>query len=102
MRAIEQSLERGEFFCHETLTDNGWQEDAEGEDGYHSSGAEEHCAGPLTLLEKLGRPSQMMRIAERLHGADGSSLYDCRKLDMDAPVFGSFDAMANTQNQKLE
>jgi len=43
------------------------------------------------LLEKLERPSQMMRICERI------GMYDRRKLDMDAPVFESFEDMIDAQ-----
>ena len=42
---------------------------------------QEHCAGAMILLEKLERPNQMMRIAER------TGMYDRRKLDMNSPVF---------------
>jgi hypothetical protein len=74
---IERALVRGEFPCHNTVN-------------YHSPRKrmnESHCAGALILLEKLGRPSQMMRISERL------GMYDPRKLDMTAPVFESFKEM---------
>lgn len=84
VREIEESLVRAEFPCHETTVF-----DDEGE-CVHSD-KEVHCAGALILLEKLNRPSQMMRIAERLW------FYDYKKLDMDAPVFGSFDDMADAQ-----
>lgn len=92
VREIERGLERGEFSCHETLDDDAWQDDDEGEPEYNPSGQEEHCAGALILLEKLDRPSQMMRIAERL------GLYDRRKLDMNAPVFDSFEEMEAAQS----
>jgi len=52
-----------------------------------------HCAGALILLEKLEQPSQMMRIAERLR------MYDARQLDMDAPVFESFEDMVKAQTR---
>ncbi len=65
------------FSCHKT-TEHGDDE----EDGHHYPGRDEqHCAGALILLEKIGRPNQMMRISERL------GFYDRTKLDMDAPVF---------------
>lgn len=50
-----------------------------------------HCAGALILLEKIERPSQMMRIAERL------GIYDRFKRDMDAPVYESFERMIEAQ-----
>lgn len=83
---IRIGLERGEFPCHKTL-------DYDTEDGEESVETEKtaHCAGALILLEKEGTPSQMMRICERL------GMYDRRKLDMDAPVFDSWDEMAAAQ-----
>lgn len=78
---IEQGLVRGEFPCHETTG-------AEDEDGDRQHGDNEtHCAGALILLEKLDRPSQMMRIAERL------GLYNRTKLDMASPVYDTFEEM---------
>lgn len=46
---------------------------------------EQHCAGALIMLEKLERPNQMMRIAERL------GFYNRHGLDMEAPVFDDPD-----------
>lgn len=64
------------FACHVTVTHD--------EDGEHvMSASEQHCAGAAIVLEKMNRPNQMMRIAERC----GS--YDHRKLAMTAPVFKS-------------
>jgi hypothetical protein len=51
------------FQCHKTLGNKA-----------------EHCAGATILLEKLEKPNQLMRIAERL------GHYDLTKLDMNAPV----------------
>lgn len=80
---IEDGLVRGSFPCHETTA-------PEGDDGERpETGDEGHCAGALILLEKLERPSQLMRIAERI------GLYDRRKLDMDAPVYDTFEEMAD-------
>jgi hypothetical protein len=81
VREIDQSLVRGEFPCHKTV-----EYDDDGEPIRHVTN-ESHCAGALILLEKIGRPSQMMRIAGRL------GMYDRRKLNMAAPVFESFLAM---------
>ncbi len=41
----------------------------------------QHCAGAMIFLERIERPNQLMRIAERF----GS--YDHKRLDMDSPVF---------------
>jgi hypothetical protein len=54
---------------------------------------EQHCAGALIFLEKLERPNQLMRIFERL-GA-----YDCKKLKMDAPVFGTLEEMQEAADE---
>jgi hypothetical protein len=88
VREIERALVRSEFPCHKTT-----QHDDEGE--YVPTGQEVHCAGALILLEKEGRPSQMMRIAERL------GMYDARRLDMQAPVYESFDAMVRAAKRAV-
>lgn len=64
----------GSFHCHKT----GTQDDHTGE--FIALPTSKYCAGALIYVEKRNRPNQMMRIAERL------SLYDRRKLNMDAPV----------------
>lgn len=90
VREIEYALQRGEFPCHKTV-----DYDSEDEDGDETSTENaKHCAGALILLEKLNRPSQMMRICERV------GLYDRSKLNMDAPVFKSFDEMAKAQERR--
>lgn len=81
---IEESLVQAEFPCHATLD---YSSDSEGARTEKTA----HCAGALILLEKLERPSQMMRIAERL------GLYVRAKLDMAAPVFDSFEDMIGAQ-----
>lgn len=73
VREIERSLVRSEFPCHKT--------------------PETHCAGALILMEKEGRSSQMMRIAERL------GMYDRTKLNMNAPVYESFRAMVQAHRK---
>lgn len=84
VREIEESLVQAEFPCHATL-------DYANDSGGAETSKTAHCAGALILLEKLERPSQMMRIAERL------GLYDPAKLDMAAPVFDSFEDMVAAQ-----
>lgn len=75
------------FYCHQTTVDV----DEDSEDGYGSElGADENtkaCAGSLILMEKSESPNQAMRIAERL------GLYDSARLDMKAPVHGSWIEM---------
>lgn len=79
------------FSCHKTVDYDSiqWDDDSEPDVGYRHSAEEQHCAGALVLLEKLDKPNQMMRWMERL-GA-----YDRTKLDMNAPVYGSFTEMKN-------
>lgn len=86
VREIEAGLVRAEFPCHKTVDYSQCEHDDEGSHHIPTAG-EVHCAGALILLEKLERPSQMMRIAERI------GMYDARKLDMNAPVYDSFDEM---------
>lgn len=96
VREIEESLERGSFPCHKSVDYNTLEKL-----GYENGDAlpkevedkAKHCAGALILLEKEERPSQMMRICERI------GLYDRRKLDMDAPVYDTFDEMADAQER---
>lgn len=85
---IRDGLVRGDFPCHKTTVDN------ESEDGgMHATDESLHCAGALILKEKLGESSQMMRICERL------GMYDHKKLDMDAPVYDSWEDMIDDQEE---
>lgn len=94
VREFERGLVNGEFYCHETINADRLEGEEESNGSfYNPSGQEQHCAGALILLEKLERPSQMMRISERL------GMYDRRKLDMEAPVFDSFTAMIRAQKE---
>lgn len=62
------------FACHKTTCHD--------DEGNHvPRDKEQHCAGAMILLERIGRPNQMMRIAERI------GMYDRTKLDMAAPVY---------------
>lgn len=82
VRDIEAGLDRGTFTCHKTV--ERADDEAQtiiNEDNQH------HCAGALILLEKMERPSQMMRICERI------GMYDRTKLNMEAPVYDTFDEM---------
>jgi hypothetical protein len=88
VREIEKSLDRGEFPCHKTTVPEV-AGDAEG--ARVATRTSLHCAGALILMEKMERSSQMMRIAERL------GMYDASKLNMDAPVYETFDEMAEAQ-----
>lgn len=76
-REIADSLDRGEDFpCHQTVTYGE-------EDGLETAdtGNAARCAGALIICEKTDRPTQAMRIGERL------GLYDRNALDMAAPVY---------------
>lgn len=90
VRDIEQGLVDGQqsFPCHKTTVDS---KDADGQ--MEATPKSEHCAGAMILLERLEKPNQMMRIAERL------GMYDFRKLNMKSPVFKTFTAMRKAQPQ---
>lgn len=73
LKRLEQHAS-GEFACHKTC------EVGEESGAFEPRRNSVHCAGALIYLEKRGRSTQMMRIAERL------GMYDHTKLDMDAEV----------------
>lgn len=85
---IRAGLVRGEFPCHKTTES---VESADGECTRRETRLSKHCAGALILMEKEEAPSQMIRIAERL------GMYDCRGLDMGAPVYENWDEMIEAQ-----
>lgn len=76
------------FSCHKF---NGFDDDGVTIEGERA----QHCAGAMIFLEKIDRPNQMMRIAERL------GMYDRTKLQMDAPVFESPDEFIKAQEDTL-
>jgi len=78
------------FFCHKTVG-NGDPFDGEDSQILPTS---QHCAGAMIIHEKNDAPNQMMRIAERI------GEYDRTKLDMDAPVFNTFEDMAEACIEK--
>ena len=61
------TTQNGTFTCHETNK----YDDETGEP--YETEASQHCAGALIMLEHMKKPSQMMRMAERL------GLYDRHK-----------------------
>jgi hypothetical protein len=73
------------FACHETMVETEGGEDMT--EGPNS----QHCAGVLVILERMKKPNQMVRIAERL------GMYDRRKLDMESPCFPDLTAFAKAQ-----
>jgi hypothetical protein len=80
-RAVEiaTSIANGSVFpCHETTV-----YDEETEDMVTAESSQ-FCAGALIAMERMERPNQHVRIAERL------GVYQRDRLDMDAPVVGSF------------
>lgn len=86
-REICDGLERGNstFTCHETTIKG--EEDESGFSDMTDGPNAQHCAGALILCEKAERPTQLMRIYERLRG------YSYRALNMDAPIYDSFAEM---------
>ena len=83
VRSILHSLfaEDATFACHKTVLHD--------DDGNHLRGnpLEQHCAGALLLVERAGIANQMIQIAERF------GLYDPTRLNRDAPVFATPEAM---------
>jgi hypothetical protein len=75
---------KGEFVCHQTA-ELGDCDDYEQSGYVPKAEGSQHCAGALIFAEKLEWPHQMMRICERL------GMYDRTKLNMDSPVFGSWE-----------
>jgi hypothetical protein len=53
----------------------------------------QHCAGALILLEKIERPNQWMRIAERM------GWYDRDRLKMDSPVYDTPEDMIDAYDR---
>jgi hypothetical protein len=71
-------LEGKTFPCHKTTKRNEDMPDTE-----------QHCAGALIMIEKMGVPHQMMQIAERL------GLYDNKDLQLGADVVDDADEFVN-------
>lgn len=72
---IAHSIVNGASFpCHKTT------EEDEDEGTRHATPVSQMCAGAMIVLERMERPNQIMRIAERTH------VYDHERLDMTAPV----------------
>ena len=67
------------FSCHKT-TGRGDEDD---DGNYIPSGQELECAGALILLEKMNRPTQLMRIMERVGGYDRNDLIPAHDLVID-------------------
>jgi hypothetical protein len=87
VREIKHSVlrEQKDFPCHKTVD---YSNDSAGRWVPERT---KRCAGMTILCEKLERPTQMMRIEERL------GVYDRRLMHMMAPVFDSFKAMIAAQ-----
>lgn len=79
----------GWFPCHETT-----ESDDESDDGSnYTTSKSQHCAGAAIILMKMDAPNQMMRISMRI------GMFDPEKLDMDAPVFDTFDEAERAQRR---
>ncbi len=83
-----REMASGEFCCHKTGVSNDETGDIE------PTEKSQHCAGLLIFLENMEAPHQMMRICERLR------LYDRTKLNMDAPVFESWDEVEDAEETR--
>jgi hypothetical protein len=91
---IKRSVINGQqdFLCHSTVDYD--REDEDDDEPRAQREGEKRCAGMTILCEKLSRPTQMMRIDERI------GFYDARKMQMDAPVFDTFDEMIAAQRPR--
>lgn len=78
VREIQKATHLYPFSCHKTV-----DYDRDKPKQYEHA----HCAGALILREKLGRPSLVMRMAQYV------GIYDPTKLELDAPVYDSWDEM---------
>ena len=80
-------LSGGSFHCHKTVDYS--------DDEPSTYGAQE-CAGALIILDRMGYPNQMTRIAQRL-GA-----FDPAALDIDADVFDDLDEWIEAMDEVAE
>ena len=71
------------FSCHKTVDYGGDEPD---------SSKSTNCAGAMILLTKINKTTQSMQFAERM------GLHDFSTLDMDAPVFNTFEEMRDVQS----
>lgn len=76
MRNIVQALHDDKTFtCHQTIDYSAqFEEDDTGEEHFHPSEKNQHCAGALLYMEREGIQTTAMQIGNRL------GLYDPRKL----------------------
>lgn len=81
MRALQADRH---FHCHKTLNYEGENEGAHKENTAI-------CAGFAIIAERMKRPTQLMRVAERI------GCYDYRKLNMDAPTHQTPEAFIKAQ-----
>lgn len=84
---IRNALLSGQsFHCHKTV-----KHDDDGEAIPHKG--EKECAGAMILLERIERPNQMMRVAERI------GMYDMTKLEIDYEgMVKDFDEFVESQS----
>lgn len=67
-KRADEIINANSFSCHKTTTSKGKKDNDKNAQA---------CAGRMILLEREGKPDQMMRIAHRL------GLYNPKKLDID-------------------
>ena len=82
-------LDGGGFTCHKTV-------DYSDDDGPRVTRDGRECGGAMVTLEKIDRPNQGMRIAERL------GMYDRAAMDMDAPVYDSIEEWREVMKNRLQ
>lgn len=80
----------GWFGCHQTTE---YVEDEEGEEDLQCVSDTQFCAGAMILITKMELPNQILQVSERL------GFRDPDKLDLQAPVFNSFDEFVEAQRR---
>lgn len=89
-------VQQATFACHKTVewTDNEGEEDGEPEQLVVNQEEQEHCAGALIMMLKIGQLNQLARIAHRL------GYFDPDAMGMTAPVFGSAQAFIKHHTER--
>lgn len=81
---VQAIMAQADFYCHKTV-------DYEGEADGQVTADSKVCAGFAVLCENMNKPTQMMRILERI------GMYDARRLNRNAPVHQTAAAFIQAQ-----
>jgi hypothetical protein len=89
VQQIVIALERATFACHKTTVDSDDDDSSERVVIDDS----QHCAGALIMLQRTRTYSRPAEIAEVL------GLYDPSELEIESPVFNTFEEMIEAQDR---